>query len=407
MSHRALLLGLSTIAFAAAAIGQRTPEYDNAGEIRAALNAALEERRAAAARSERLEAEAAQAENAADRVARESAALAARIQQAEAGIAAARARIALVTRERATLRETLGREQRPLVRLTAALQQFSRRPVALSVLRPGEVRDVVYLRAMLHNAVPQVEAGTAGLRDQIARAAQLRSEAAQTAAALRAEEVTLGARREELAEVETRERLAARAAGSEANREAERALALSEQAIDLDGLVGELDRAAALRQRLAALPGPRLRPAAPASARVEGAAQAAVASAVASSPDRTAPAPYILPVTGRTLAGFGAPQGSGPSQGLTLAPLAGAQVVAPAAGRIAFAGPYRGYGQIVIIEHGNGWTSLVTGLARSDVQVGLEVVGGAPLGVAGPGRPSISLELRRDGEPVNPLLFAG
>ncbi|QZH76135.1 MAG: peptidoglycan DD-metalloendopeptidase family protein [Erythrobacter sp.] len=402
MAHRTLLLGLSALAFAAAAFGQRAPEFNDAAETRAALNAALAERRAAEARSERLEAEAAQAEDAAERAARESAALAARIQQAEAGIAAARARISLVTRERAELRETLGREQRPLVRLTAALQQFSRRPVALSVLRPGEVQDVVYLRAMLHNAVPQVQANTAGLRGQIARAAQLRIEAAQTAEALRAEEVTLGVRRAELAEIESRERLAARAAGSEANREAERALALSEQVTDLDGLVDELDRAAALRQRLAALPGPRPRPVAPASARVEETAPAATASAAAS----TAPAPYILPVTGRTLAGFGAPQDSGPSQGLTLAPIAGAQVVAPAAGRIAFAGPYRGYGQIVIIEHGEGWTSLVTGLARSDVRVGLEVVGGAPLGVAGPDRPSISLELRRDGEPVNPLQFA-
>ncbi len=404
MSHRALLLGLSTLAFAAAAFGQRAPEFNDAGETRAALNAALEEQRAAEARSERLETEAAQSEGAADRAARESAALAARIQQAEAGIAAASARMDWSPRERAELRETLGREQRPLVRLTAALQQFSRRPVALSVLRPGEVRDVVYLRAMLHNAVPQVEASTEGLRSQIARAAQLRIEAAQTAEALRAEEVTLAARREELAEIETEQRLAARAAGSEANRKSERALALSEQVIDLDGLVDELDRSAALRQRLAALPGPRLRPAAPASARVEEATPTAAASANAT--DRTAPSPYILPVTGRTLAGFGAPQDTGPSQGLTLAPMAGAQVVAPAAGRIAFAGPYRGYGQIVIIEHGNGWTSLVTGLARSDVRVGVEVVGGAPLGVAGPDRPSISLELRRDGEPVNPLLFA-
>jgi murein hydrolase activator len=403
MSHRALLLGLSTIAFAAAAFGQRAPEFNDAAETRAALNAALEEQRSAEARSERLEVEAAQAEGAAERAAQESAALAARIQQAEAGIAAARARMALVTRERATLRETLGREQRPLVRLTAALQQFSRRPVALSVLRPGEVRDVVYLRAMLHNAVPQVEASTAGLRSQIARAAQLRVEAAAAAEGLQAEEVTLASRREELAEIETEQRLAARAAGSEANREAERALALSEQVIDLDGLVDELDRSAALRQRLSALPGPRLRPAAPASARVEEATPTVAATAAAAS---SGPSPYILPVTGRTLAGFGAPQDTGPSKGLTLAPLAGAQVVAPAAGRIAFAGPYRGYGQIVIIEHGNGWTSLVTGLARSDVRVGVEVVGGAPLGVAGPDRPSISLELRRDGEPVNPLLFA-
>ncbi len=61
----------------------------------------------------------------------------------------------------------------------------------------------------------------------------------------------------------------------------------------------------------------------------------------------------------------------------------------------------------MIIEHDGGWTSLVTGLARIDVEVGATLVGGAPLGVAGPGRPTIALELRRGGEPVNPLQFVG
>ena len=111
----------------------------------------------------------------------------------------------------------------------------------------------------------------------------------------------------------------------------------------------------------------------------------------------------MLPVSGRTLTGFHAPQPTGLSPGLTLAPIGGAQVVAPAAGRIAFAGPYRGYGSIVIVEHGGGWTSLITGLARSDVDVGETVRIGAPLGVAAPTDPSVTVELRRDGEAVNPL----
>jgi septal ring factor EnvC (AmiA/AmiB activator) len=105
------------------------------------------------------------------------------------------------------------------------------------------------------------------------------------------------------------------------------------------------------------------------------------------------------------VAGFGVAGDGGTSSGLTLAPRPGAQVVAPAAGRVAFAGPYRGYGRIVIIEHEGGWTSLITGLARVDVRVGDRLVAGAPLGVAGQGQPQVSLELRRDNEPVNPLQY--
>ena len=92
---------------------------------------------------------------------------------------------------------------------------------------------------------------------------------------------------------------------------------------------------------------------------------------------------------------------------MTLAPRPGAQVVAPAAGRVAFAGPYRGHGRIVIIEHPGGWTSLVTGLARTDVAVGATLVAGAPLGIAAQASPQVTLELRSGGEPVNPLRFVG
>ncbi len=59
----------------------------------------------------------------------------------------------------------------------------------------------------------------------------------------------------------------------------------------------------------------------------------------------------------------------------------------------------------MIIEHEGGWTSLVTGMARVDVEVGDSVVGGSPLGIAGPTRPLVTLELRRGGTPVNPLEF--
>jgi septal ring factor EnvC (AmiA/AmiB activator) len=398
----ALLLGTAIVA--PGAIAQRGRAVEQPSEPREALRRALAERRAAEARSARLERDAQGARDAADRTAREAAALAARIQQAEAGIAAAEARIALTARERAALRETLGEAQQPVVHLTAALQQFSRRPVALAVLRPGSVSDVVYLRAMLDSAVPQVQSRTAGLRAQLGRSRELYEQSLTAAEFLRAEERRLAERRGQLAALESRQRLAARQAGGTADREADRVLALAEEARDLDSLVAELDRAGEVRSRLAALPGPLLRPVRPEDARLTEQPDPPAASASAAA---APPAPYLLPVTGRTVTGFGARQGSSASTGLTLAPRPGAQVVAPAAGRVAFAGPYRGYGRIVIIEHAGGWTSLVTGLARTDVAVGASLVAGAPLGIAGQADPQVTLELRSAGEPVNPLRFVG
>lgn len=399
---RALILlpGLALLAASAGAV--QVSLNDDPAKMREALRQALVEGRMAETRSKLLESQASQAVEAADRTAREAAALAARIQQAEAGIAAAQARIGLIDRERRSLREQLGAEQRPVVRLTAALQQFSRRPVALSVLRPGSVREMVYTRALLASAVPIVRQRTASLRAQLARGRALRAQAALAVAGLRDETVALATRRQQLAELETRQRLASRDASGNAAREGERALALAEQARDLDSLVGELDRAGALRRKLAALPGPVLRPARPDEAQLSATVLAAPAQGSTAGPP---PAPYLLPVAGHTVTGFGVAGTTGTSSGLTLAPRPGAQVVAPAAGRVAFAGPYRGYGRIVIVEHEGGWTSLVTGLARVDVRVGDRLVGGAPLGIAGQGQPQISLELRRDNEPVNPLQY--
>ncbi|OYX41357.1 MAG: hypothetical protein B7Y87_04545 [Sphingomonadales bacterium 32-64-22] len=208
----------------------------------------------------------------------------------------------------------------------------------------------------------------------------------------------LEARRKELAALETRQRLDARRASGDAAREAQRALALAEEARDLNGLVATLDAAGNLRERLAALPGPIIRPPRPEESRVIAVQTQAAAAAA------RAPAGYQLPVAGRTVTGFGAPTSGGAlTQGITLAPRGGAQVVAPAAGRVVFAGPYRGYGRIAIIEHEGGWTTLVTGMARVDVVVGQQLVRGAPLGIAAPTRPLITLELRRDGARWNSL----
>jgi septal ring factor EnvC (AmiA/AmiB activator) len=393
---------LGTVLAVSGAGAQRSAEPEGTAETRAALAGALAARRAAEARSARLEREADSARDAVERTAREAAAVAARIQQAEAGIAAAEARITLTARERAALREELGREQQPVMHLTAALQQFSRRPVALSVLRAGSVEDVVHLRALLDSAVPQIRGRTAGLRAQLARSRELYEESLAATEFLSAEETRLAERRRQLAALEARQRDASREARGLAAREAERALALAEETRDLDALVAELDRAGALRIRLAALSGPLLRPARPAQARAAPEVQPAPAAS-ATAP----PAPYLLPVDGRTVRGFGGGQGASASTGLTLAPRSGAQVVAPAGGRVAFAGPYRGYGRIVIIEHAGGWTSLVTGLARTDVTVGETLVAGAPLGIAAQTDPAVTLELRSGGEPVNPLRFVG
>jgi len=399
------LAALAAVGISLAQDGSPPPPPQTAAEAARALAEAQAQGATARKRAEDLEAAARNAVAAADQTAQEGAALAARIQQAEAAIAANAAQIALIEKQRETLRARLAEHQRPLVRLTAALQHLSRRPPVLSLLRPGSLHDAVYLRAVMQTMLPEVQRRTAGLRAEIERARSLEARALQTSVALRASEGDFAQRRQALVALESRQRLASREAGAIADRESERALALAEQARDLGGLVDDLARQGALRAELAALPGPVLRPPLPSSAQVD--ARDAAGPAPASTP---APAlgRYILPVAGRIVQGFGdSAPGKPRSRGIALATNPSAQAIAPAAGRVVFAGPYQGYGQIVIIEHAGGWTSLVTGLIALDVRVGQQLVAGSPLGLAGPGRPVVSVELRRSGEPVNPLDLVG
>lgn len=404
--RRRLSLALTATALAGAGVMFALPASEAAprvtlldpAEAETALARATREGRLAEGRAARLTAEAEAATEAAQKTASEAAALAARIQQSEAGIEVARAQLTIARDRRARLTARLAAKQEPTARLAAALQTVARRPLALAALQPGSLTDIVHTRAVLDSAVPEIRARTAALRRDLAQGRALEAEAARALTQLRDGETVLRERRSALAAIEQRQRLASRQARGAALREAERALALAEEARDLDGLVGKLGEVAALRSELAALPGPVLRPA-------DITAALPPEPAPAASPS-VPPGAFQLPLQGRTLVGFGVARESGlASTGLTLAPAQGAQVVAPARGRVAFAGAYRGFGRIVIVEHAGGWTSLVTGLARVDVAVGDSVIGGSPLGRASGGAEPVTIELRRDGTPVNPLQF--
>ncbi|MBA4043441.1 MAG: metalloendopeptidase [Erythrobacter sp.] len=407
MNRPAILAAVAAVACAGLLAVLPAPRAQSAVQLiepdkaEAALARATRESRRAESRAARLTQEAEAATQAATRATNQAAALAARIQQSEADIEAARARYSIARSQRAVVTARLAAKQEPTARLAAALQTAARRPLALSALQPGSLKDVVHVRAVLDSAVPQIRARTAALRGELDRGRALERQAARAIEQLRASEDSLRERRQSLAALATQQRLASRTTRGAAQREAERALALAEEARDLDGLVGKLGEVAALRDELAALPGPVLRP-------KDLAAPLAAAPTAVPSPEASAPPPadFQLPVQGRTLVGFGAKRDSGlASTGLTLAPSAGAQVVAPARGRIAFAGEYRGFGRIVIIEHAGGWTSLVTGLARINVSVGDSVIGGSPVGLAGGGQAPVTIELRRAGVPVNPLQY--
>jgi len=399
MMFGAMVATLATAALAQPSLAPR-PAANSLSEERRALVAANKQAAAARARAGQLQQQAEKATEAAERARRDAAALAARIQTSEAEIQAAQARIAIMRRLQRAQAVRLAERQQPIVRLTAALQSLARRPAALALLQPGSTADAVHMRLVLDNMLPIIRARTADLRTELARSRQLRVAAEQSAQSLDDSRKRLAAQQTALLKLETAQRLASRGLRATADVEAERAIALGEEARDIVDLMSELEAAGAVRARLESLPGPTLRPARPDAA--------GVPLEVNLESERRAPPPYRLPVVGTLVTGMGELAESGArSRGLTIATQPGAQVVAPTTGRVAFADHYRGYGEIVIIDHGDGWTSLITGMARLSVEVGDNIAAGAPLGSAAQKAPRITVELRRHGRPVDIVSLVG
>jgi septal ring factor EnvC (AmiA/AmiB activator) len=119
------------------------------------------------------------------------------------------------------------------------------------------------------------------------------------------------------------------------------------------------------------------------------------------------------PVAGSVVRAFGADTEAGPASGVSYQAPPNARVISPCSGRVVFAGPFRSFGLLMIVDCGGGYHFVMSGLDRLDGQVGQTLQAGEPVGVM-PGwdpqspaenRPTLYLELRKDGVPVNPAPF--
>ncbi len=376
--------------FATAGVTAQTDAPELATEQQR-LVAAKRDAALAAARAAKLAAAATQERNAADKARREEQALAARVTAAEANLATASARVTLVERLLSDQRAKLGHAQAPVARLLAALESLARRPTIVAVAQPGSVDDLVHVRAVLGSALPVVRQRTEAVRTELAETRRLQASATLAAKALADSRARLENDRISLATLEAHHRQRSQSLGRGALSESDRALALGERARDLVDGMAATTNAKATAASLIALAGPIPRPIAPGT---------------------TLPAPpsgvYRTPVAGKLVTGFDEVSDAGVrSRGLTFATAPRARVVAPAAGTVRYARRFRDYGTIVIIDHADGWTSLITGLAAATAKPGDRVAMGAPLGTAPSEDPRITVELRRQGRPVDVASLMG
>lgn len=361
---------------------------------------AIEESRAARSRLDRKAADLAKET---ERIRRDLVKSAATIQTREGQISRLEARLEALESEEQETVAGLARSRDEASRVLMALQRLARHPMAAIVAHPMSPGDTVRGGILLRAAVGELERRVGTLQRQLDQLASLRGDVSERRRELSAARDALEAERSDLDAALTAKTELQRELSAKSRETAERVQRLSTEAGDLRELVARLETEARMEARAREEAAARLR-----ISRPEGAPVVLIPPAGDDViPITKARGRLSYPVVGHVVARYGRPTEAGlTSKGVSIETRTGAQVVAPYDGRIVFAGPFRGYGQVLITDHGEGYHTLLAGLSRIDTVVGQLVFGGEPVGVmrqSEDGKPRLYLELRRNNRPIDPL----
>jgi septal ring factor EnvC (AmiA/AmiB activator) len=340
-----------------------------------------------------------------------------KVQDTERRIAAADDRLAALNGKADSLVGSLESRRNVIATVLAALQRMGTNPPPAILIKPQDMAEAARAASMLGSLVVNLKSQTEALArdiDDLAKTRQSigseRDELSRTSASLALEKAKLSAL------VEERQKSLSSAEGALTSQQ-KRAADLARQATSLKDLMARLDaeqaqrRAAANAARAADEQAARDIAAKAEGARSEDSARLKPQTAFADLRGRVP-----LPVAGAMLRLFGAPDGLGGTEhGVSMATIAGALVSAPADGSVLFCGPYRTYGQLLILNAGGGYYVLLAGMDRINVVPGEFVLTGEPVGVMGDGatrmataaavgaaQPVLYIELRKDGTAIDP-----
>ncbi|HYA04932.1 MAG TPA: peptidoglycan DD-metalloendopeptidase family protein [Xanthobacteraceae bacterium] len=337
---------------------------------------------------------------------------AARVREVEATIEATRARLEPLDEQERLFRKSLDERRGAIVEILAALQRIGRQPPPALIVRPEDALQAVRTAITLGAVVPEMRAQADALAGDLADLVRVRQAIADQSDRLSGELDLLG--REQLRmtllidERQKKQAAAEQALGAERQHAAE----LAHQVDSIKDLIAALETGLDPATRATR---------ASARAITDDATQPELAAL--SDPGRLAPAVAFadmrghlhFPVNGSRVREFGGSDGVGGAQkGLSIAARPGAEITAPCDGWVVYAGPFRSYGQLLIVNAGGGYHVLLAGMERISVDLGQFVLTGEPVAVMGggsqasatgttePKQPVLYVEFRKDGTPIDP-----
>ena len=326
-------------------------------------------------------------------------------QTAERQLASDNLRLSTLDGNARALEASLAGRQALVAEILAALQRMGRNPPPAILLKPGDMAEAIRAATALGGVLPELRSETEALANDLDRLKGLRQgieqerDATVKQAAALAEDRKLVAGMIEQRQAALVSATSALAAGQARNTD------LAKQAGTLKELIAKALATSAEQQASDDI--------AAKAASLRSADTGRLKPAVAFAQSRGA---LLLPVTGSLLRAFGDSDGyGGAEKGLSLAAKPGTLVAAPMDASVLFAGPYRTYGQLLILNAGDGYNMVIAGLGRVNVLPGQFVLAGEPVATIGDGsvrsataaavganEPILYIELRKDGVAVDP-----
>jgi septal ring factor EnvC (AmiA/AmiB activator) len=337
-----------------------------------------------------------------------------RVRSVEDEIAKAEERIAPLDEREGLLRQSVGARQDKMAQVLAALQRIGRHPPPALLVRPEEALQSVRSAMLLGTILPEMREETDSLLADLGELVRLRGSIAEERSQLDRDRAALAQETLRLSlMVEQRQKQQIDVEKTLLD-ESQHAAELARAADNLKDLIAKLEPApegagrASADSRAEAEKKSLDRRHDLAALRDVGRLTPAVAFA-------SAKKQLPLPVNGARIKEYGAPDGvGGTEKGLSIAARPGAQVTAPCDGWVVYAGPFRNYGKLLILNAGGGYHVLLAGMERISVDVGQFVVTGEPVAAMGSRaqavtavatesrQPVLYVEFRKDGTPVDP-----
>ena len=316
--------------------------------------------------------------------------------------------LSLLEKDLQQTQETFTQEDIYLINLLAALQNLAMKPTESLLVQPLSPVEIIRSAMILRETVPYLEENALALRTKLQNISLKKDKIEKQIAEISKQKVLLKsehARMTQLAQKKFRLRNSVEIKSEQTKKNMDK---LASQAQDLRDLLSKLEKQRLEKERKEAERRRREEQRKSEEKKSDDLIKSET-PAITNIASGFAKAKGSLPMPARGVitTRYGEQKVKGvSSKGLTISTRSKAQVISPFDGAVVFAGPFRGYGDMIIVEHGDGYLSLLAGLGSIDVEPGQMLLAGEPVGqMPEETNSELYIEIRKDNHPINPAAW--